>query len=482
MGLENCLSLEHIKLNRSKYKKILLYRVCGTGMGATACLLKQAGYCVEGADTRFEPPMSQYLESSGIELYQLKDVNKEFLKRKSYDLIVVGNVVPKNSEDACLIEESGIEFCSFPAALGGLFLHEKNVVGVAGTHGKTTTTYFLTQIFSKLGYKPGYFIGGVLESGPSSSLGESDYFFIESDEYDSAYFEKISKFRLYELDHMILTSLEFDHADIFTNISDIQDQFRPTLTELSGRLIFDETYTHAVDLVKSLREKNKQNLIPYGTVTTGPALLEEGPEGSVFNLMYQGEMRKFETNLVGKHNLLNLSACLLFCEGEGVSYNDASRAVKSLDHVKRRQEVRGHLGEALVIDDFAHHPKAVELTLAGLRTQYPGKKMTVVFEPNSATARSSLFQDEFTQAFKISDRILITKPQRATSVKFAQNLDSQKMVSELVHMGREAGVVESLDELLEGLKSSKSAQDLIVILSNGTCLGFWESDVAKTLD
>jgi UDP-N-acetylmuramate: L-alanyl-gamma-D-glutamyl-meso-diaminopimelate ligase len=481
MGLENCLRLSDIKANRPKYKKIFLYRVCGTGMGATACLLKQAGLEVEGGDVRFEPPMSDYLKETGIPLYELSEINEQFFKDHQYDLIVVGNVVPKGSEDAKIIENSGIDFCSFPAALGGLFLCDKNVVGVAGTHGKTTTTYFLKQIFTKLGYSPGYFIGGVLADAPSSSLGESDYFFIESDEYDSAYFEKISKFRLYELDHMILTSLEFDHADIFANIHDIQEQFRPVLEELPGSFIYDETYSSAVELISSLQNYDQIKKIPYATATTGPSLIHEGPEGSVFDLIYERNMRRFETNLVGRHNLLNLSACLIFCETQGVPYEKAAEAVKELFHVKRRQEVRGRLGSALVIDDFAHHPKAVELTLLGLKTKYPGKKLTVVFEPNSATARSSLFQEEFTEAFKISDRLLVTKPSKPTSVKFASDLNLQKMVSLLVHEGKEAGVVESLDQLLEGLKPSYGEENLIVILSNGTCLGFWESDLAKNL-
>lgn len=481
MGLENCVHLADIKEKCSKYKRIFLYRICGTGMGATACLLKQAGLEVEGADTRFEPPMSEYLKETGIPLHQLDKVDEQFFKDRDYDLIVVGNVVPRSSEDAKIIENSGIDFCSFPAALGGLFLQNKNVVGVAGTHGKTTTTYFLTQIFTKLGLNPGYFIGGVLENAPSSSLGQSDYFFIESDEYDSAYFEKISKFRLYELDHMILTSLEFDHADIFTSIKDIQNQFRPVLKEMEGELIYDETYPAALELVSSLESKRNTRTQPYGTATTGPALIKEGPEGSFFNLKYEDEMRTFETNLVGKHNLLNLSACLIFCESQGIAYEDVASAVKELKHVKRRQEVRGHFGKALVIDDFAHHPKAVELTLSGLKVKFPGKKLTVVFEPNSSTARSSLFQNEFTEAFKVSDRLLVTRPKRPTSVKFADDLDLQRMISALIHEGCEAGIVEELDDLLEGLKSASTEQDLIVVLSNGTCLGFWESDVAKSL-
>ncbi len=188
MNLANCLDYSGLKKIQATVKKVFFYRVCGTGMGAAACLLKEKGYLVEGGDSNFYPPMSTYLESTGIPLHKVDQITREFLK--SFDLIVVGNVIPKGGADATLIEELGVKFVSFPTAIGALVLSDVNVVGIAGTHGKTTTTFFATQIFENIGADPGYLIGGVMEGRPSAKLGNGKYFFIESDEYDSAYFEK----------------------------------------------------------------------------------------------------------------------------------------------------------------------------------------------------------------------------------------------------------------------------------------------------
>ena len=218
MNLTNMIEGDELLAQKNKFTKVFFYRICGTGMGACACILKEAGFEVEGADATFSPPMSTYLESTGIPCHPLDKVDKEFLQQ--YDLIVVGNSVPRVSDHASLIEECGVPFTSFPSVLGAYILKEKNVIGIAGTHGKTTTTFFMTQLLENLGKKPGYFVGGIIDNRPPSTAGQDDFFVIESDEYDSAYFQKYSKFRLYELNSMILTSLEFDHADIYNSIED----------------------------------------------------------------------------------------------------------------------------------------------------------------------------------------------------------------------------------------------------------------------
>ena len=237
MNLANRLDYSALKKLQKDIKRVFFYRVCGTGMGAAACLLKEKGFAVEGGDTNFYPPMSTYLESTGIPLHKLDNINQEFLK--TFDLIVVGNVIPNGGPDAKLIEESGVKFASFPTSIGALVLSEVNVIGIAGTHGKTTTTYLATQMFENMNANPGYLIGGVMEGRPSSRLGSGKYFFIESDEYDSAYFEKISKFRSYSLDNMILTSLEYDHADIFGSVEEIKDQFRAAIPHIENKFIFE---------------------------------------------------------------------------------------------------------------------------------------------------------------------------------------------------------------------------------------------------
>ncbi|MDD0852636.1 Mur ligase family protein [Halobacteriovorax sp. GB3] len=477
MNLDNKISWEELKSKSTSIKKIFFYRVCGTGMGAAACLLKEKGYEVEGGDNNFYPPMSTYLESTKIPLYQLDEITPDFLKQ--FDLIVVGNVVPGSSDQARMIESLDVPFCSFPQALGSLVLNDINVVGLAGTHGKTTTTYFATQVFEKLGEAPGYFIGGVVNGRASSKLGEGKYFFIESDEYDSAYFEKISKFRLYSLKNMILTSLEFDHADIFDSIEDIKNEFKQVVPNIKGSLIFNGDYSAINELIE---ESELDNVVLYGLDQKfGPKILDENDKGTRFEIIYKNETFEFSTNLIGKHNILNLTSVLLYALEEGFSYESLTQSILELEMVKRRQEVRGFYKGAPVIDDFAHHPRAVELTIDSIKTKYPNKEILVVMEPNSATARSSIFQNEFEQALEDSDYLVFTKPNRPTSVKGCGNLDYEKIVSSLNEKGRKAFVANDLNDLLTVFNEHVDENKVILVLSNGTCLGLWESEFVKEI-
>lgn len=480
MNLANKLDYSALKKLQKDIKRVFFYRVCGTGMGAAACLLKEKGFAVEGGDTNFYPPMSTYLESTGIPLHKLDNINQEFLK--SFDLIVVGNVIPNGGADAKLIEESGVKFASFPTSIGALVLSEVNVIGIAGTHGKTTTTYLATQMFENMNANPGYLIGGVMEGRPSSRLGSGKYFFIESDEYDSAYFEKISKFRSYSLDNMILTSLEYDHADIFGSVEEIKDQFRAAIPHIEKKFIFSSDYVAANELYSEFSTEDKSRWMRYGENSDiGPKFLSAGPEGTKFQLRYNKEDYVFQTNLIGKHNVLNLSAVILYALTEGFTKDQISSAITDLQMVKRRQEVRGIYKGALVIDDFAHHPRAVELTLDGIITKYPGKNIHVIMEPNSATARSAIFQKEFEASLSRAASVIFTKPTRPTSVKNVGDLDIFKIVEEVKKSGRPGSVVGNLSELMTEIEKVTGENNVILILSNGTCLGLWESDFVKNL-
>jgi UDP-N-acetylmuramate: L-alanyl-gamma-D-glutamyl-meso-diaminopimelate ligase len=480
MNLANRLDYNSLKKLQPNIKKVFFYRVCGTGMGAAACLLKERGFEVEGGDTNFYPPMSTYLESTGIPLHRMENVTSEFLK--SFDLIVVGNVIPNGGPDAKLIEELGVKFASFPTAIGALVLSEVNVIGIAGTHGKTTTTYIATQVFEKLNTNPGYLIGGVMEGRPSSRLGNGKYFFIESDEYDSAYFEKISKFRSYSLDNLILTSLEFDHADIFNSVEEIKDQFRAAIPHIEKKFIISSDYLAAIELFNEFYNDDKTRWIKYGEkAEAGPKFLEANEKGTKFQITFNKETHVFHTNLIGKHNVLNLSAIILYALSEGFNKSQIDQAITDLQMVKRRQEVRGKYKQTLVIDDFAHHPRAVELTLDGIITKYPGKKIHVVMEPNSATARSAIFQKEFSESLNRAASVIFTKPTRPTSVKNVGDLDIYKIVDEVKASGRPGSVVGNLDELMAEIEKIVSPDNVILILSNGTCLGLWESPFVKQL-
>ena len=474
MNLDNKISGSDLKVNKNDIKRIFLYRVCGTGMGACACLLREKGYDVEGGDTTFYPPMSTYLESTGIPLHNLNDLDMNYLK--DFDLIVVGNVVPRASEEARKLEELGVPFTSFPAALGSLVLDDVNVIGLAGTHGKTTTTYLMTQVFEKLGFNPGYFIGGVLDGRNSSSLGDGKYFFIESDEYDSAYFEKISKFRLYSLNHMILTSLEFDHADIFGDIEDIKNEFKPVLEKFEGKVFFDDSYEASRDLIS-----NYSSLKSFTYGEREVKSLDISTTGTKFSVLWNKEELIFKTNLLGRHNILNLSSVILFALSEGIELSKLQSAVEDLSLVRRRQEYRGTYKGAIVIDDFAHHPRAVALTTDGIKSKYPDKKIKIVMEPNSATARSDIFQSEFADSLKLADYVVFAKPNRPTSVKGVGDLDGEKIVSTLKERGIEGVVTQDLNSLRTVIDSIVEDDTVLLILSNGTCLGLWQSSFVDEL-
>ena len=480
MNLANKLDYSGLKKLQKDIKRVFFYRVCGTGMGAAACLLKEKGYDVEGGDTNYYPPMSTYLKSTGIPLYNLDKIDQAFLK--TFDLIVVGNVIPNGGPDAKIIEELGVKFSSFPTAIGALVLSEVNVIGIAGTHGKTTTTYLATQVFENLNTLPGYLIGGVMEGRPSSKLGSGKYFFIESDEYDSAYFEKISKFRSYSIDNLILTSLEYDHADIFASVEEIKDQFRAAIPHIEKKFIFCSDYVATNELFEEFSDGDKSRWIKYGEKSdVGPKILESSPKGTSFQLKFNKEEHTFETNLIGRHNVANLAAVIIYALSEGFTKDQISNAIKDLEMVKRRQEVRGVYKGALVIDDFAHHPRAVELTLDGIITQYPGKNINVIMEPNSATARSAIFQKEFEESLLRASSVIFTKPTRPTSVKNVGDLDINKIVDHVKSSGRVGSVVGNLSELMVEIEKITGNENVILILSNGTCLGLWESDFVKNL-
>ena len=456
-----------------QFQRIFFYRICGTGMGQAACLLKEKGLYVEGHDLNFLPPMGPYLKSMNIKCHTHQELTEELLR--SFDLIVVGNVIPRESEEAKMIEQLGVPFCSFPAVLGAIILRDVNVMGIAGTHGKTTTTYFMVQLFESLGKRPGYFIGGVLEGRPSSRLGDGSYFFIESDEYDSAYFHKVSKFRSYHLNSMILTSLEFDHADIFSSLDDIYDQFYPVVENLHEALICCDEYEAVHSLMRG------KDVIWYGRKY--PLIVKESINETHFHLEWNNKNLFFQTNILGQHNIKNLSSAILYALYEGFSYKEIKDAVGSLQQVKRRQELRGYYRGCPVIDDFAHHPRAVQLTIDAMRVRYPHKKINVIFAPASATARSKVFQKEFSESFKGVEKILMLKSSRPTTVKYFGNIDWEQLQHDLSLKGfREVSIAYKLKTILQFIEKNSEGPSIFLVLSNGTCLGLWESALMEELE
>lgn len=481
MDLSHLISQQKLIEKKHQIKKIFFYRICGAGMGPAAVLIKQAGFEVHGADSAFYPPMSTFLETTGIPLFQLNEVDTNFLK--NYDLIVVGNSVSSKADAARLIEKSQVPFTSFPSALGALVLKDKNVIGIAGTHGKTTTTYFMTQLLEKLGLNPGYLVGGIIEGRDPAKLG-GKYFVIESDEYDSAYFHKFSKFRLYELKNMILTSLEFDHADIFSSVEKIEDEFRHVIPQIQSTLIFNQDYPSAFKLFHEFEKKNPhQKWLLYGKNSShGPFDIKIKENGSEFKLNWNNKTISFETSVIGEHNVLNLTSCLIYLLTEGFEPEQLQKAVLNIGMVKRRQEVRGYYKGMIVIDDFAHHPRAITVTLDAIKSQFKKKSIITVFEPISATARSSIFQNEFRDSLNLSDKVIIAQSTIPTTAINGKDLDVALLVRELELKGKNACFVNNLADLRQAIDQYAQEEAVLLILSNRTCLGLWESDFVEELN
>lgn len=480
MNLVNLISQKELIERRGQIKKVFFYRICGAGMGPAAVLVKQAGFEVHGADSAFYPPMSTFLETTGIPLYKLDQVDSSFLK--NYDLIVVGNSVSGKSDAARMIEESGIPFTSFPSALGSLVLKEKNVIGIAGTHGKTTTTYFMTQLLEKLGQNPGYLVGGIIEGRDPAKLG-AKYFVIESDEYDSSYFHKISKFRLYELKNLILTSLEFDHADIFSSVEKIEDEFRDVIPEMKSTLIFNQDYPSAMKLFKEYYgKKSHQQWYLYGEGSeAGPFDVKTFENRSEFSILWKNQRINFSSSVVGLHNVLNLTSCLIYLLSEGFNVPDVQKAAQDIGMVKRRQEVRGRYRDMIVIDDFAHHPRAITVTLDAIRARFKNKKVITIFEPISATARSSIFQGEFRDSLCASDKVIIAKASIPTTALTGKDLDVELLTKEIGQQGKPSICVTNLDDLRRSIDQYTEKDAVLLVLSNRTCLGLWESGFVQEI-
>lgn len=477
MNLANMVEGDELLKLKDKINKVFFYRICGTGMGACACLLKEAGFQVEGADQKFSPPMSTYLDSTGIPCHSLDKVDSKFLQE--YDLIIVGNSVPRKSEYASIIESCGIPFTSFPSVLGSYVLKEKEVIGLSGTHGKTTTTYFLTLMLEALGEDTGYFIGGIIEGRAPSKIGKSKFFVIESDEYDSAYFQKYSKFRQYELNTLVMTSLEFDHADIFENIDAIESEFEAVIPSLKMPIIANDAYSS----ISKLREKYSAKAWQlYGESSeVGPHSIEIINGKTFFKLLVNEINYTFETNIIGTHNILNITSAIMVLINYNFPIEKIQEATKSLGLVKRRQEVRGNYKGSIVIDDFAHHPKAISLTTEAIRARFPGQKIITVFEPVSATARSSIFQDEFQASLELSDKVIIAESGIKTTAKEGKDLDCKLLVKNLCHKNMPANTTSSLEELKLLIDEYIEEQSILLVLSNRTCIGLWESDFVDKL-
>ncbi len=446
---------------------IHLTGICGTGMASLAGLLVEQDYKVQGSDTAFYPPMGDVLKGLGIPLFE--GYSPENLDPRP-DFVIIGNVIRADNPEAKAVLESDTPYSSFPAALSSLILQRRFSLVVAGTHGKTTTSTLLVSALAGCGHDAGFLIGGALKShGTGFRLGNSRYFVVEGDEYDTAFFDKRPKFVHYAPKAAILTSAEFDHADIYPDEESIRSAFGMLVQTIpeQGVLVACTDWP----MVREVIETSKARVVTYG-VSEGCdyRLLDwsDTRECTRFALASRkGEILKGSVKMPGMHNALNCCAVAALCIELGLPAYRVLDGLAGCQGVKRRQEVRGEANGRLVIDDFAHHPSAVSVTLEGLKARYPGRRLVAVFEPRTNTSRRSIFQERYPLSFGSADMVLVREvpdPQKAPE---GDRFSSERLVHDLNKQGIEAHLFPDGPSIVRFLEKKSSKGDVIVILSNG---------------
>ena len=448
-------------------KNIYLIAICGTGMAALAGLLRGAGYRVSGSDTNIYPPMSVLLENAGIPV--LPGYRKENITG-DIDLVIVGNAVSKTNEEVQSVLEAGLDYMSFPEALSHFFLDGRKSLVVTGTHGKTTTASLLSWVLHDSGRKPGFMVGGWLKNFDSNHLvPEGDYFVTEGDEYDSAFFDKGPKFLHYRPDVSILTSIEFDHADIFKDLDQIKDAFRKYVSMIRPEGVI--LVKHADANIQDVLGEAVCRIETYGYLDGADWRIGdyqfEGGYGS-FSLFFQGEKKgDFQLAMIGRHNVENAAAVAALCLGLGLTVKEINSAFKSFQGIKRRQEVVGVKKGVTVLDDFAHHPTAIRLTLEAVKEAYPGQRVWAVFEPRTATSRRKVFEQDFPDSFLGADRVVFAGLFAPEKIREKDRLDPERVVTLIRQKGGNANFIPEVDDIIGFMAENVENRDVVLVMSSG---------------
>ena len=451
-----------------KIKHIHIMGICGTGMAALAGMLQQTGYAVTGSDNHVYPPMSVFLDSLHIPVqngYSARNLDP------APDLVIVGNVITRKNPEAEALAALKIPYLSFPQALAHFFIRSRTSLVIAGTHGKTTTCSLLASAMYKAELDPSFMIGGIVRQfGSNFRLGGGRYFVAEGDEYDTAFFDKESKFLHYRPHVAVITSLEFDHADIFADLQAIKKSFKKFVAMLpkDGLLI-----AHLDDPnVAEVAAEAPCAVQGYGLNPANVWALEDlSATGDVtrFRVVKNGTpWAAMTVKLSGRHNCLNSLAVCAVLHHLGVKPAIINEGLSSFAGVKRRQEVRGIEKGITVIDDFAHHPTAVKETLAGLKQAYPNRRLIAVFEPRTNSSRRAIFQRDYVLAFDAADLILIREPLPLDGLLPDELFSSVRLAGDLVkERNLAAEALANTDSILARLGAILRHGDVVAILSNG---------------
>jgi UDP-N-acetylmuramate: L-alanyl-gamma-D-glutamyl-meso-diaminopimelate ligase len=447
--------------------RVHLIAACGVGMSALAGLLHAAGHDVSGSDEQVYPPASTLLAELGIPVLAGWDP----ARLDGVDLVVCGNAVRRTNPEAEAAEARGLRMLSMPATLEKMFLVGRSPLVVAGTHGKTTSSAMLAWVLTRAGRDPGFLVGGVpRELGRSFALGSPPWFVVEGDEYDSAYFDKEAKFLHYHPAVLLLNAIEFDHADIYRDLDHVKSAFRKLLAILpaGATLVACGDFPHVVDVISGTSARVLRFGVGDDNDWRVTDLVDDGM--TRFTVRERGRaVCRVALETPGAINARNALGVLLVATAIGVPWEEAAAALTGFRGVRRRQEVVGEVRGITVIDDFAHHPTAVEGTLSALRLRYPGRRLRAVFEPRSNTSRRRVFQEDFVRALAGADDVVLAAvfTKASDPIPAEERLAPETIVADLERRGVPARMLDGVPTIRDYVVGSARRGDVVVIMSNG---------------
>jgi UDP-N-acetylmuramate: L-alanyl-gamma-D-glutamyl-meso-diaminopimelate ligase len=456
-----------------------LIGICGTAMASLAGMLQARGHRVTGSDEHVYPPMSTMLEGLGIHLMQGYDAAH---LTPAPDCVVVGNAIPRGNPEVESALNSRLLYRSLPEVLKEEFIRGRRSLVIAGTHGKTTTTSLAAWVLDQGGLDPSFLVGGVVQNfGVSFRVTGSDYFVVEGDEYDTAYFDKGPKFMHYLPELAVVNNIEFDHADIYHDLDAVKLAFRRflNLAPGTGKLIAGWDSPHVRDVVASMGQRLFTQLETFGTCEDASwraHTIEYSKGVTRFSVFREGrKWADFQTSLIGDFNVRNCLPVIIAADAWGVERKAIADALATFKSVRRRCEVRGEVNGVTVIDDFAHHPTAVRETLSALRLKYKDRRIIAVFEPRSRTSCHATFQDQYVSAFMPADYVVISRvfdAQRAAEMGGV--LDTAKLIGDIAAQNKPAFAITDVDEIVRSLSAELRPGDVVAIMSNGGFGGIHE--------
>ncbi len=450
-----------------KVRSVHLVAICGTAMGALACMLKEMGYEVTGSDQHVYPPMSDFLRAKGIQIFEGFHTDHLVLRP---DLVVVGNAVSRENPEAKAMLSMGLPYCSMPQAINRFAAAGKRQIVITGTHGKTTTSSFIAWLLHCAQMDPSFLIGGILADFNSNyRVGRGNWIVLEGDEYDTAFFDKGAKFFHYTPDVAVLTGIEFDHADIFKDLDAVKQTFGKFMKALpvASKLIAFDADENIAELLPAVNAR----LVSYGKHPETEWTLGEvrvAPPFTYFRVFHHGQPHgNYRTRMIGQHNLSNLLAGMAVADCLNIDDAVVAHALENFKGVRRRQEVRGIKNDMVVIDDFAHHPTAVRETIQAVKSFYTDRRLVAVFEPRTNSSRRDVFQAVYPTCFDGADLICIRQAPLLEKIPEGHRFSSRRLVDDLNALGKKALFFEDTDAIIEHLRHQAKPGDVLLIMSNG---------------